>query len=384
MFYAIRHVTRYRYSRPVWQSIMEVRMHPRTDQAQRCFTFQLSVNPRARIFSFVDYLGNHVHHFDLPAHHRALTIVADSLVNLEPPEPLPSALPFEAWDELGRLIEDGDHWPMLMPSHYARTSPQLEELARELGVAARDGRDPLTLVGDVADGIHGAFEYVKKSTGVNSPIEVSLDSRQGVCQDFSHIMIAVVRNLGIPCRYVSGYLYHDELHHDRSAEGATHAWVEALLPGIGWAGFDPTNGVIAGSRHIRTAVGRDYADVPPTIGTMKGRAETELQVRVRVVASQALMPPDEEFAADEEWSLFFESRRAGAGVSAGAVRAFNSQGPDSKAQGAPNSKLPTPKDHRVGGFPITRAAPRWDRDGWRVAPGWSRRGAPSEAAPPGR
>ena len=86
MFYAIRHVTRYRYSRPVWQSIMEVRMHPRTDQAQRCFTFQLSVNPRARIFSFIDHLGNHVHHFDLPAHHRALTIVADALVNLDPPD----------------------------------------------------------------------------------------------------------------------------------------------------------------------------------------------------------------------------------------------------------------------------------------------------------
>ena len=85
MFYAIRHVTRYRYSRPVWQSIMEVRMHPRTDQAQRCFTFQLSVNPRARIFSFIDHFGNHVHHFDLPAHHRALTMVADSLVNLDPP-----------------------------------------------------------------------------------------------------------------------------------------------------------------------------------------------------------------------------------------------------------------------------------------------------------
>ena len=92
----------YRYSRPVWQSIMEVRMHPRTDQAQRCFTFQLSVNPKARIFSFVDYLGNHVHHFDLPAHHRELTIVADALVNLDPPDPLPSALPVNAWQELDR------------------------------------------------------------------------------------------------------------------------------------------------------------------------------------------------------------------------------------------------------------------------------------------
>jgi len=307
MFYAIRHVTRYRYSRPVWQSIMEARMHPRTDQSQRCFTFQLSVNPKARIFSFTDYLGNQVHHFDLPAHHRGLTIVADALVNLDTPEALPPALPAGAWEDLERTIREGDHWPMLMPSQYARSSPQLEDFAREMGIATRDGRDPLTLLQSVADAIHDGFDYVKKSTAVNSPIEVSLGCRQGVCQDFSHIMIAVVRNLGIPCRYVSGYLYHDELHHDRSAEGATHAWVEALLPGLGWVGFDPTNGVIAGSRHIRTAIGRDYADVPPTIGTMKGRADTELQVRVRVVASQALLPPDEEFAADEEWSLFFET-----------------------------------------------------------------------------
>ena len=307
MFYAIRHVTRYRYSRPVWQSIMEVRMHPRTEHSQRCFTFQLSVNPRARIFGFVDYLGNQVHHFDLPAHHRELTIVADSLVNLDMPDPLPPALPYETWEVLQRIIEDGDHWPMLMPSQYARSSPQLEQFARELRIAEADGRDPLTVLLDVSRAINGAFQYLKKSTAVNSPIDVSLESRQGVCQDFTHIMIAVGRRLGIPCRYVSGYLFHDEGHHDRSAEGATHAWVEALLPGLGWVGFDPTNGVITGNRHIRTAVGRDYADVPPTRGTMKGRAETELQVRVRVAASQALLPPDEEFAADEEWSLFLES-----------------------------------------------------------------------------
>jgi transglutaminase-like putative cysteine protease len=120
-------------------------------------------------------------------------------------------------------------------------------------------------------------------------------------------MTALIRPLGIPCRYVSGYLYHDQEHHDRSAEGATHAWVETLLPGLGWIGFDPTNDLIAGTRHIRTAIGRDYADVPPTLGTMKGRTETELQVRVRVTRSQALLPPDQEFAADEEWSLFLES-----------------------------------------------------------------------------
>jgi len=214
---------------------------------------------------------------------------------------------FEAWEKLARLLEEGDHWPMLMPSQYARPSATLDALMRELHIDDPDGRDPLSLVYDVSNAINSSFAYVKKSTAVNSPIETSLESRQGVCQDFAHIMIAALRRLRIPCRYVSGYLHHDELHEDRSAEGATHAWVEALLPGLGWMGFDPTNGGLTAGRHIRTAVGRDYADVPPTIGTMKGRAETELQVRVRVAESQALLPQDEDFAADEEWSLFLES-----------------------------------------------------------------------------
>jgi transglutaminase-like putative cysteine protease len=307
MFYAIRHFTRYRYTRPVWQSMLEVRMHPRSENNQRCFTFRLSVNPRARIFSFVDYLGNQVHHFDLPSRHREVTIIADSLVNIEPPALVPESLPFESWEDLRRMIDEDDHWQMLMPSHYARGCPQLDDLARELGIQDADGRDPLTLVRHINDRIHRAFDYVRKSTAVNSPIEVTLSSRQGVCQDFAHIMTALVRALGIPCRYVSGYLFHDESCHDRSAEGATHAWVEALIPAVGWVGFDPTNDLMAGSRHIRTAIGRDYADVPPTLGTMKGRTETELQVRVRVTPSQALLPPDQEFAADEEWSLFLES-----------------------------------------------------------------------------
>jgi transglutaminase-like putative cysteine protease len=90
-------------------------------------------------------------------------------------------------------------------------------------------------------------------------------------------------------------------------DGATHAWVEALLPGLGWVGFDPTNDLIAGGRHIRTAIGRDYADVPPTVGMLKGSAQTQLQVRVRVSPSEAVLPPEQEFAADEEWSRFLES-----------------------------------------------------------------------------
>lgn len=306
MFYAIRHFTRYRYSHPVWQSMMEVRMHPRSEGNQRCFIFQLSVNPRARIFAHTDARGNLVHHFDLPQRHRQLTIISDALVNLDAPQSIPETMDYGAWDELEQHVEKKDYWDMLMPSHFARTSPELLELAEEIGVRERDGRSPLAFLQDVASGVYRGFSYVKKSTAVNSPIEHALKSRQGVCQDFAHIMITLVRNANIPCRYVSGYLYHSAENSDRSSDGATHAWVEAVLPGLGWVGFDPTNNIIVGERHIRTAVGRDYADVPPTMGTMKGKAETELQVRVRVTPSQAVLPPDEEFASDEEWSQFLE------------------------------------------------------------------------------
>ncbi len=304
MFYAIRHFTRYRYSRPVWQSVMEVRMHPRSEFAQRCFTFQLSVSPRARIFSHTDHLGNLVHHFDIPEQHEQLTIIADALVDVDPPMPLPESLGENAWAELDELINLEDYWDMLMPSQFARSSPELEAFGRELGVDKRNGRDPLMLLRQLNSDLYEKFAYVKASTTVDSPIEDALSSRQGVCQDFAHIMIALVRNLHIPCRYVSGYLHHDSEHADRSAEGATHAWVEALLPGLGWVGFDPTNNLLVGGRHVRTAIGRDYADVPPTKGIMKGRAQTDLQVRVRVSQSEAVLPPDQEFAADEEWSQF--------------------------------------------------------------------------------
>jgi len=309
MFYAIRHFTRYRYSRPVWQSMMEVRMHPRSEGNQRCFVFQLSVNPRARIFGYTDSYGNLVHHFDLPGRHGQLTIISDALVNIEAQPSIPEDLEYEGWQELEDLVEQKDFWDMLMPSHFSRSSPELTKLAEEIGADERKRRSPLAFLRDISSGVHRSFKYVKKSTRVNSPIEDSLQTRQGVCQDFAHIMIALVRNAGIPCRYVSGYLYHSR-ESDSVADGATHAWVECLLPRLGWVGFDPTMNTIASEKHIRTAIGRDYADVPPTMGMMKGKADTQLQVRVRVTPSQAVLPPDEEFAADEEWSQFLDETQS--------------------------------------------------------------------------
>lgn len=290
MFYTIRHVTRFRYSVPVSESIMEVRMQPRSDAGQRCRTFQLQTSPRSSVSSHRDFLGNTVHHFDVPGRHTSLTITAEAMVEVQPPTPLPEALAPSDWDALSALTHEQDLWDMLMPSHFARPSRELADLASELGLRRRE--DPLSTLWELNLQLYRTFDYAPDITHVHSPIEDALQARRGVCQDFAHIMIALVRELGIPCRYVSGYLFHRREDHDRSEEDASHAWVEALLPGLGWVGFDPTNNLLAGERHIRTAVGRDYADVPPTRGVFKGNASSDLDVSVRVTPSDA--PPEED------------------------------------------------------------------------------------------
>jgi len=157
----------------------------------------------------------------------------------------------------------------------------LRALADEIVARRRD--DPLTLIRQLNARLYESIAYKPQTTRVDSPIDEALANRAGVCQDFSHILLSLLREIGIPCRYVSGYLAHQQ-GVDRSAEDATHAWVEALLPRLGWVGFDPTNNIIAGDHHIRVAIGRDYTDVPPTRGVFKGDATSELSVAVRVTA----------------------------------------------------------------------------------------------------
>jgi transglutaminase-like putative cysteine protease len=302
MFYSIRHVTKFQYSGPVSESLMEVRMHPRSEMNQRSLTFQLSVSPRTSVTSYRDYLGNTIHHFDVPGMHSQLIIVAEALVDVQAPPQLPYSLPNDAWNELDDVVAAGDYWEMLMPSSFSQQTPALQELARKLGVMRRD--DPLRVLCELNTSLYHWFDYVPKSTKVDSPIDEAIHSHKGVCQDFAHIMIALIRALGIPSRYVSGYLYHRANGQDRSSQGASHAWVEALLPGLGWVGFDPTNNLLVGDRHIRTAIGRDYADVPPTRGVFKGTVEGELSVGVRVVQSDYLPPHDEEMNSTEDWSTY--------------------------------------------------------------------------------
>lgn len=304
MYYSIRHLTKFTYDALVSESVMETRMRPRSDTNQRCLLFHLSVSPRCNVFSFRDHMGNHIHHFDIPASHAQLVIVAEAVVEMQTPAELPESMPREAWQELDREVERGDFWEMLLPSEFAKSTPLLQQLAAELNVER--GEDPMSLLRRLNSDLYSYFEYVPKSTRVDSPIDHALEARRGVCQDFAHIMIALVRSLRIPCRYVSGYLNSRTEDHNRSLDSATHAWVEAFLPGLGWMGLDPTNNLMAGERHIRTAIGRDYFDVPPTKGVFSGKSASELAVAVRVAASHTPPALDEDLPIPDEWAVLVE------------------------------------------------------------------------------
>jgi transglutaminase-like putative cysteine protease len=301
MHYSIRHVTKFRYDAPISESLLEARMQPRSDGYQRCLSFELLVSPRAQVLSYRDYLGNQVHHFGIPGRHNQLAIKSEALVEMTGEPEIPERLDSDAWQRLDALSADNENWDMLLPSHFAEPTELLNQFARDLGLRRRD--DPLTLMRELNRQIFDAFEYVPSSTEVDSPIDDALKTRKGVCQDYAHVMIALGRMIGIPSRYVSGYLYHRMEDQDRSLQDATHAWVEVLLPDIGWLGFDPTNNLLAGERHIRTAIGRDYADVPPTRGVFKGDAKSALSVAVQVSPSQRQLPETEDTTM-LAWSAF--------------------------------------------------------------------------------
>jgi transglutaminase-like putative cysteine protease len=309
MIYSIRHTTTFRYEPAVRESVMEVRLQPRSESNQRCLTFSLDVNPPANITQYSDFAGNTVHHFDIAGSHKEVKVTAQSTVQVQA-VPAPRSSEAGDWADLDALTSGDDYWEMMLPSQFAHSTETLQQLAKELKCERRGA--PLELLTALNEGIYRSFNYVPNSTKVDSPIEDALQTRQGVCQDFAHIMIALVRPLRIPCRYVSGYLFHraaEDGPQDRSLEGASHAWVEALVPRLGWIAFDPTNNLIGGDRHIRVAIGRDYADVPPTRGVYKGEAHSELSVAVTVSPSDA--PPPEPPAP----SIVIQSRPVFARVS---------------------------------------------------------------------
>ncbi|WP_425998762.1 transglutaminase family protein [Caulobacter sp. DWR1-3-2b1] len=293
MLLEIRHVTQYHYERPVRESLMELWMQPQKTARQRLVSFELDINPAAQVFSYADSFGNAVYHFDVPQPHDKLTIVARSAVETESPGERPNALDMGEWDRLRSEFVRGECFDFLRMHGFVETTEALSAFANEHNLDDLRRKDPLTAMRALSEIIYQAFEYQPGVTDADSPIDLALSAGRGVCQDFAHIMLAICRSWNIPARYVSGYLFTDREAGDRSDPDATHAWVEVFLPSLRWVGFDPTNNMMTGERHVAVAVGRDYADVTPSRGVYKGDSDSELAVGVSVRRARAALAEPE-------------------------------------------------------------------------------------------
>ncbi|MFI4933428.1 MAG: transglutaminase domain-containing protein [Caulobacterales bacterium] len=294
MLLEVRHVTQYHYDEAVRESVMELWMQPHKTGTQRLVSFELELEPPAQLFSYADSFGNAVYHFDVPQPHDRLQIIARSAVETQPPPDLPDALDRGEWDRLRSDFVQGECFDFLRPHGYARKTERLAAFAAKRKLDELKHLDPLSAARELNRVVYEAFDYEPGVTEADSPIDHALEEGRGVCQDFAHIMIAVCRDWGLPARYVSGYLFTNRAKDgDRSDPDATHAWVEVFLPTLRWVGFDPTNNTLTGERHITVALGRDYADVPPSRGVFKGEAESHLAVGVSVRRARAAIAEPE-------------------------------------------------------------------------------------------
>jgi transglutaminase-like putative cysteine protease len=308
MLLEVHHITEYRYDRAVRESVIELRMQPRRTSHQSLVSFELDVEPNAQILSYTDSWGNDVHHFDIPHLHGQLDIVARSVVETHERVGLPDALTMEEWGALDTNAARGESWDFLAMHGFVEQTAALRAFIEAQDLMALKDRDPLSALRELNRRLYEAIGYEAGVTEPDSPIDHALTEGRGVCQDFAHIMVAICRRFGVPARYVSGFLYTDQASHDRSTPGATHAWIEAYLPTLGWIGFDPTNDLVAGERHLAVAFGRDYSDVPPSQGVFRGEAESHLAVGVSV---RKITSPRADHSRASEPTLITTRRRTG-------------------------------------------------------------------------
>ena len=279
--YEIEHISRYLYEWPVRNCVMAVCLHPQNDERQQLLRFELSIDPPVTHNAEQDAFGNTKHVFNILREHDRLEMKAQSIVVTLPPETPPESMDSGAWEEIRAEAESFANWDFTHPTELTQPSLELRGFAERVGLSSPLG-DPLTSLRELMNAIHDSFLYVPGTTSPASPIDHILETGKGVCQDYAHVMLAVARSWGVPSRYVSGYVDIGGGESGQPTAGATHAWAECKLPGLGWVGFDPTNRCLADHRHVRIGAGRDYRDVAPTRGVLQGGGATKLEVEVRV------------------------------------------------------------------------------------------------------
>jgi len=269
----IEHETIFSYSQPVREAIGEARLRPRDDAGQRLMGFRLALDPHAPVDPVGDRFGNTIHCYSVLQPHRRLTITATSEVET-------SADALIAAPALTPLEQHS----FTAISQYVPFTDDLLAFARATAPA---DADVATTAQALSSAIYASCDYQAGSTDISTTADAVLAGRRGVCQDFAHLLIALCRGLGMPARYVSGYLYDSDQPAD--AILASHAWAEVFLDGRGWLGIDPTHNRVISSLYTRVALGRDYADAAPVRGIYQGETKETLEVRVRMRAVE--QPP---------------------------------------------------------------------------------------------
>jgi transglutaminase-like putative cysteine protease len=268
------HSTGYAYKSPATASFNEARLTPRSDNRQNVILSRVETVPATRSYRYVDYWGTAVTAFDLHAPHTELEVTASSVVETDKPEPPTEKV---TWDELRSEAVLDKFDEMLSPTHYTPRSKRL----RRVGDRIAKYNDPYDAVIAAADWVNSELDYVRGTTGVHSSALDALREGKGVCQDFAHLTLSVLRGMGIPSRYVSGYFHpHRKAPIGETVDGQSHAWIQAWTGA--WWNFDPTNDKEINEQYVSVGVGRDYADVTPLKGIYSGGGSTDLDVVVEV------------------------------------------------------------------------------------------------------
>lgn len=286
MIFEISHRTAYTSPTPASEAYLELRLHPPDTAHQTVLERALRIDPGGDVSPFEDYFGNRAEFFSLPSRHRTLTITNELLVRTHP-QPLPEAALQVAVQEARQIFASASDlvFDYLQPTELVPASRDSHAWARKHLPAGATLGDALRAANHA---VYAAFRYESGSTEVGTPLELVWAQRRGVCQDFTHILLSILRAGGLPARYVCGYIETDApptlpgQPRRRRLVGsvATHAWVEVLVPGLRWLALDPTNDKLCDERHVAMSVGRDFRDASPIRGTFKGGGGQHMKVSV--------------------------------------------------------------------------------------------------------
>ncbi len=280
--YEIQHLTKFEYEFPIQWAAMLLRLQPRKDEHQIILQFDYEITPSVNPIAINDAFGNACHLLSFQSvSHSSISVVSNARVRARTPSPTLSNCSQMTWEDLQSRVDGINYWDYLAPSRRVYDCPQLQNFMTEHHISRVN--KPFAALMQAAKTIFQRLRYEPGATEVNTKIEDCLQQRSGVCQDFTHILLAIGRKWGIPSRYVSGYLHLYPNIERVITDSASHAWGEFYFPECGWVGIDATNDTMVDHRYIRVSVGRDYEDAAPTKGVVYGGGSSSLNVNITLI-----------------------------------------------------------------------------------------------------